>query len=94
MSWGHVFCGHLGETEIGFWPSRGQIPLQTREFEAESVAYLVTDRMNLDIGSEVYLSGYLTDDGPLPDYSLEAVLKAAGKIEEMASGRFRLRKKS
>jgi hypothetical protein len=86
---GHVFCGHLGKTELGFWPERCGLDLKVREFEAEAVAYLVTERMALDIGSAAYLCGYLKDDKPLPNYSLEAVLKAAGKVEEMATGRFR-----
>jgi hypothetical protein len=89
----HVFCGHLGKTELGFWPERRGLDLKVREFEAEAVAYLVTDRMALDIGSAVYLSGYLNDDKLLPDYSLETVLKAVGRVEEMASGRFRPKQK-
>jgi hypothetical protein len=36
-----------------------------------------------------YLAGYLDSEVPLPDYSLDAVLKAAGKIEEMLRGEFR-----
>ena len=89
----HIFCGHQGSTEAGFWPDRRDLPLQVREFEAEAVAYLITDRFNLDIGSVSYLSGYLKDPQALPNYSLDTVLKATGKIEEMISGRFRVRKK-
>ena len=63
-----------------------------REFEAEAVAYLVTDRLSLDIGSVQYLAGYLSDDKPLPNYSLDTVLTAAGKIEEMLRGTFRVRR--
>jgi hypothetical protein len=40
-----------------------------------------------------YLSGYLKEDQPLPNYSLDAVLKAAGKVEGMATGRFRPKQK-
>lgn len=90
---GHVFCGHLGETEDGFWQDRSDRDEAAREFEAEAVAYFVTLRMNLDIGSAAYLAGYLKNGCTLPDYSLDAILKAAGKIEEMADGRFRPRKK-
>lgn len=90
----HVFCGHLGLDHVELAPERPPLALDVREFEAEAVAYLVTDRMNLDIGSVAYLSGYLAPGKPLPDYSLDAILKAAGKIEEMAAGRFRLKKKS
>ncbi len=85
----HIFCGHLGMIEQAFWSVRENLTLTTREFEAEAAAYLVTDRYDLDIGSAAYLSGYLSASQPLPSYSLDAVLKAAGKIEEMLAGRFR-----
>lgn len=67
--------------------------LTVREFEAEAVAYFVTERMALDIGAVEYLAGYLDKDRLLPNYSLEAVLKSAGKVEEMAAGRFRPKRK-
>ncbi len=89
---GHVFCGHLGVTQRGFWPDRRRRDLAGREFEAEFVAYLVTDRMNLDIGSVSYLAGYLKDGQQLPDYSLDSVLMAAGKLEQMIHGTFRPKK--
>lgn len=88
----HIFCGHLGTSKLGFWPDRRDAPLDVREFEAEAVAYFVTDRFNLDIGSVSYLASYLKPGHPLPNYSLDAVLKAAGKIEEMLAGRFRPKK--
>ncbi|MCC6694835.1 MAG: ImmA/IrrE family metallo-endopeptidase [Candidatus Hydrogenedentes bacterium] len=89
---GHIFCGHLGETKAGFWPDRDSLDLDVREFEAETVAYLFTERLNLDIGSEKYLSGYLTREEELPEFSLDAILKAVGKIEAMCQDRFRPRK--
>ena len=88
----HVFCGHLGYLEEGFWPDRRSASKTTREFEAEAVAYLVTDRLNLDIGSVQYLAGYLSDDKRLPNYSLDTVLKAVNRIEEMLRGMFRIRR--
>jgi hypothetical protein len=90
---GHVFCGHLGDTECGFWPDRNLRDKKIVEFEAESVAYLIAVRRSLDIGSDKYLSDYLQDGAPLPAISLEAILKAAGKIEEMLAGHFRPPKK-
>ena len=92
----HVFCGHLGKDRNGIAPERTPeiLTKDLVEFEAEAVAYLVTDRLNLDVGSVAYLSGYLLVGKPLPKYSLDAVLKAAGKIEEMLQGRFRLKKKA
>jgi hypothetical protein len=89
----HVFCGHLGAVEEGFWPDNREAPKEVREFEAEAVAYLVTDRFGLDIGSHKYLAGYLSDASKLlPNSSLETVLKAVGKIEEMLRGTFRVRR--
>lgn len=90
---GHVFCGHLGVTGEKLWELRGELSHDTREFEAEAVAYLVCERLNIDPGSAACLAGYLSVEGPLPDFSLEAILKAAHLVEEMANGLVRLRKK-
>jgi hypothetical protein len=90
---GHVFCGHLGWSENGWWSGRTGLSKPVKEFEAEAVAYIIAERMALDIGAVEYLAGYLQNDQELPDYSLEAVLKAAGKVEEMAAGRFRPKRK-
>ena len=87
---GHVFCGHLGMTKLGFWPDRVHLDKKVVEFEAESVAYLIALRRSLDIGSDRYLSDYLDPSVELPPISLEAILKASGKIEEMLGGRFRV----
>jgi hypothetical protein len=89
---GHVFCGHLGAVKDGFWPDNSNASKDAREFEAEAVAYLITDRLNLEIGSVRYLAGYLSGEKPLPNYSLDTVLKAVGKIEEMLRGTFRIRR--
>ena len=82
----HVLCGHLGPDEKNKLPVRGALTKKTKEFEAEAVAYLVTDRLSLDIGSVAYLSGYLAPESLAPDYSLDVVLKVAGKIELMLIG--------
>lgn len=89
---GHIFCGHFGFMKGGFWDDRSGTDSAVAEFEAETVAYLVTDRLNLDIGSVGYLSRHLSEQDPLPEYSLDTVLKAAGKIEAMLQGRYRPRK--
>jgi hypothetical protein len=82
----------LGLLRGGFWPDRCYVAKITREFEAEAVAYVVTDRLNLDIGSVQYLAGYLSDEKALPSYSLDMVLKAVGKIEGMLRGTFCIRR--
>jgi hypothetical protein len=89
----HIFCGHLGYTDQGFWDNRSNLDHAAREFEAETTANFVTDHLNLDTGSAFYLSTYVSNRKPLPEYSLDAVLKAAGKIEDMMAGTFRPKKR-
>jgi hypothetical protein len=40
----HLYCGHLGTPNARWWPDRQNLSLAVREFEAESVSYLVCTR--------------------------------------------------
>ncbi|MFC5455977.1 ImmA/IrrE family metallo-endopeptidase [Prosthecobacter fluviatilis] len=84
---GHLFCGHLGRRQDGWWPERSaNLDLQTMELEAEAVAWLVCQRFRVMPASACYLSGYLQEGTKLPVFSLDAILVGAGAIEEMAKG--------
>jgi len=89
---GHLFCGHLGKPLMDLWPDRSSCDLQVREFEAESVSWLVCARAGIYTPSEKYLSGYLYKHDEIPRISLESVLRAAGWIEKMMSGSLPVRK--
>ena len=65
--------------------------LQTKEFEAESVAYLVCARIGIDNPSEEYLAGYFKNNEEVPNISVDAVMKAAGLIEQMGRERMKPR---
>lgn len=82
---GHLYCGHLGTPEKGWklWPDRQGLPKQEREFEAESVAYLVCARAGIESPSAEYLAQYVEDNDTIPRISLDCVMKAAGLIETM-----------
>lgn len=82
---GHLYCGHLGrpEQKWKWWPDREGLPEEEREFEAESVAYLVCARAGLKSPSAEYLAHYLKDNETIPRISLDCVMKAAGLIEAM-----------
>ncbi len=80
---GHLFCGHLGTPNPKLWPSRTGLSLSTREFEAESVTWLVCERIGIKNPSASYLSGYLGKDREIPPISFETVLKASGMVESM-----------
>ena len=88
----HVYCGHLGGHPKRRWPDRSQVPLGTREFEAESAAYLVAKRRNIDGGSERYLSDYLSSHSDIPAIEIELVVKVAHRIESMGHALRPLRK--
>jgi len=80
---GHLFCGHLGSPVPDLYPSAAGLSLSEGEFEAESVTWLVCERLGIDNPSASYLSGYLGKDRQIPRISFETVLKAAGMVESM-----------
>ena len=90
----HLYCGHLGTPKVRWWPDRRGLSHEIREFEAESVAYMVCLRCSIDIPSEQYLSYYLGEHEQVPPISLERVMKAAGLIESMSRRRMKPRKPS
>lgn len=84
---GHLLCGHLGWVKgDDTFSSRTHVSTSVAEFEAESVAWLVCERIGIANPSEKYLAGYLENNGEVPLISLEAVLKAAGIVENMLQG--------
>lgn len=89
---GHLYCGHLGTPNENWWPDRRKEHINIREFEAESVAWLVCERAGIKNPSAEYLSGYLNENAQIPQVSLENVLKAAGMIEAMTLRSLSLRK--
>lgn len=81
---GHLLCGHLGSPDGKCWADRAGLGVNAKEFEAESVSWIVCSRAGLHTPSVEYLSGYLDRDGNVPqDISPEAIFKAAGMIEGM-----------
>ena len=91
----HLYCGHLGIPPVekwNFWPRRTRLHISTSEFEAESVAWLVCERLGVSNPSDKYLSGYLSKNNEIPNISLETVLKATNTIESMLQGSFAIRK--
>ena len=90
----HLYCGHLGKpNEIwNWWDDRRTLDITRREFEAESVCWLICERMGIKNPSAAYLSGYLRNNEEIPNISIETVLKAAGMIETLMFGKKEPRK--
>jgi hypothetical protein len=89
---GHLYCGHLGTSNERWWPDRRRLHLPVREFEAESVCYLVCARLGIDNASEEYLAGYVRKYSTTPPISLDCVTKSAWLIEQMGRERLAMRK--
>jgi len=89
---GHLYCGHLGTLNPKWWPDRRGLSRELREFEAESVCYLLCSRLGIDNPSAEYLSGYVKNHENTPTISLECVIKSAGLIEQMGRERLKPRK--
>ena len=81
---GHLYCGHVGTPNPKWWPDRRRLDRHAREFEAESVSYLVCHRAGIETPAAEYLYGYLRANGEVPEISLDAVFKAAQRIESMS----------
>ena len=88
---GHLYAGHLGTPNEKWWPDRRGLDLAAREFEAESICFLVCSRLGIDNPSEEYLSGYLNANDEVPKISLDCVMKAAGLIEQMGRDKLKAR---
>ena len=89
---GHYFCGHLNYNNLKWIPKRTGLSKEEVEFEAETVCWLVCQRLGIESISVRYLSGYLENKEYIPDVSVDAMLKAAGKIESMLTEEIKPRK--
>ena len=89
----HLYCGHLGTPNDDWWPDRRGLSETVREFEAESVAFLVCGRLGIENPAAEYLSQYVNSHASTPAISLNCVLKSAGLIEQMGQSRLNLRKR-
>lgn len=84
---GHLYCGHVGTPDPAWWPDRRKTTEPVREFEAETVAYLACQRVDVNATMPPYLDGYLEAHDTVPDgISLDVITKAAGMVIEMMDG--------
>lgn len=88
----HLYCGHLGTPNGRWWPDRRNLSHAVREFEAESVSYLVCVRLGIDIASDEYLAAYVGKCPVTPTISLDRVMKSVWLIEQMGRPGLAVRK--
>jgi hypothetical protein len=87
---GHLYCGHLGTPDQKWWPDRRGLSLAIREFEAESICYLVCTRFGIDNASEQYLANYVRDHEATPPISVDCVMKPSSYVAKYEGGDRRL----
>jgi len=78
----HFFCQHLSPVKENWWKYR-TLKHNEKEFEAETVSWLVCERRGLKNPSEEYLALYLNKNNQIPNISIECILKATNMIETM-----------
>jgi hypothetical protein len=88
----HLYCGHLGTPNSQWWPDRQNLSHAVREFEAESVSYLVCTRLGIDTASDEYLAAYVRKCRTTPPISLDRIMKAVWLLERMGRTNLGLRK--
>lgn len=80
---GHLFCRHMPSQYDHDWQGGVRsIPHAAREFEAETVAWLVSRRLGVDNPSYQYLAGYFRVNNEIPhEVSVDEILKATRLVE-------------
>jgi hypothetical protein len=84
----HIFCGHVGRMPDDWWDARRGLGHAVEEIEAESIAYLASQRQGLTATSHQYLSNFNTEN-EFPAISLEAVCTVTGYLESMCRPGFK-----
>ena len=79
----HLFLGHLGSNDDEKFPNRENLTTSIREIEAESVAYLVLQRLGLHTKAATYLAFYNRNPDDFKKISIDLMLKTVSKIERM-----------
>lgn len=86
----HLFLGHTGHKELSINNSDKNIKLLQRkltrtaeELEAETVSFLLCNKLGLETRSAEYIAAYIKSEDDLIKFSYESVIKMADKIEDL-----------
>ena len=78
----HLFCHHF---TCPWWEARPCSKIE-KEFEAETVSFLVCQRLGIKSHAVEYLAEYFEENDLIPEISAELVFQAVDIIQDMASG--------
>ncbi len=84
---GHLVCRHIHCSYEKPWNDRqARVDLnhEQKEFEAETVAWLVSHRQGYDLPDAYsYLASYMNSDEEIPGIDLQVVLQAVSEVERL-----------
>ena len=79
----HLTLGHLGpDKKLGI-PARPPLAHAKQELEAESVAYILCERVGVASKSQTYLSSFVAEVKTIDDLDVYQIMRAAGQVETM-----------
>lgn len=78
---GHLFCQHI---RCPWWDQRFYTK-EVKEFEAETVSYLVCKRLGIHTGTIEYLAQYLDENEEIPPIDINCIFEAVDIIEKMVT---------
>lgn len=78
---GHLFLGHLGVDKYLDIPRRKLLRHDEEEIEAESIAFMVSERIGVKSRSHPYLSKLVSANSTAGDIDIFQVMRAAGQVE-------------
>lgn len=79
----HLFLGHLGRDKKLNIPQRPALSHADQELEAESVAFIISERNGVESKSQTYLSNFVNADTTTDQIDLYQIMRAAGQVEAL-----------
>ena len=80
---GHLFLGHLGLDKKRNVPDRVGLSLTQEEIEAESVAFIVCRRNDIEPKSQTYLANFAKGNSSSDQFDIYQIMRAAGQVEKV-----------
>lgn len=80
---GHLFLGHLGNDTKRKIAGRAALPHDLRELEAESVAYMVCHRRNIEPRIAPYLADFVKDESVVNRLDIYTIMVATNNVERV-----------
>lgn len=85
---GHLFCQHI---RCPWWDKRF-FTKEVKEYEAETVSYLVCERLDIRTSAIDYLANYADTHSEIPQIDINCVFEAVDLIEKMVTSKMEVTK--